>query len=110
MITISESQFLFIILATGIISYIIFSIFFKCDIKCEINYKRQNTIREKPKVIKKVVEKVIERNHSYKPDVHFVDTGTETIGNHVSAHTSPIVPRSLYMRSDNEKINRLFGY
>lgn len=100
MITIRESEFLFVILLTIIITYIIFLYFNKCDFDCKINYNKNNNYH------------TIEQ----KEQVKYTNTNTNTnnsgpnIGSRLSAHTTTINPKSLYTENDNNNINRFLQF
>ena len=105
MIIIRESQFLFVILITIIITYISFLYFNKCDFDCKINYNKNNnyhTINEK--------EKIIEQPQQVK----YISTNNNVpnIGSRLSAHTSTINPKLLIddYHNDNDNINRFLQY
>ena len=98
MIIITESQFLFVILITIIITYIIFLYFNKYDFDCKINYNKHNNYH------------TIEQKE--QPVVKYISTNNSgpNIGSRLSAHTTTINPKSLYTDNDNSNINRFLQF
>ena len=106
---IRESQFLFVILITIIITYVGFLYFNKCDLDCKINYNKHNnyhTIKEKEQPVQQV------QQVQQKEQIKYIPTNNSgpNIGSRLSAHAGTINPKSLYNDNDNDNINRFLQF